>query len=80
MFVYSIPLIVNLTMNSNLEKFGHKMNTLWKLSGSSLGALRELVAVAGILIFADSATCSFSAFSNSFNNNAFEDPLATCSR
>ncbi len=36
-------------MNSKLEKFGHEMNTLWKLSGSSLGALRELVAVAGIL-------------------------------
>jgi hypothetical protein len=49
MFVYYISLTVNLTMNSKLEKFGHEMNTLWKLSGSSLGALRELVAVAGMV-------------------------------
>jgi hypothetical protein len=31
-----------------LEKFVHELNALWKLSGSSMGALRELVAVAGI--------------------------------
>jgi hypothetical protein len=48
MFVYYIPLTVNLTMNSKLEKFGHEMNTLWQFTGSSLGALRELIAVAGI--------------------------------
>jgi Ulp1 family protease len=48
MFVYFIPLTVNLTKNSKLEKFGHELNAFLKLSGSSLGALRELVAVAGI--------------------------------
>jgi hypothetical protein len=48
MFVYFIPLTVNLTKNSKLEKFVHELNALWKLSGSSMGALRELVAVAGI--------------------------------
>ncbi len=48
MFTYFIPLTVNLTKNSKLEKFVHELNALWKLSGSSLGALRELVAVAGI--------------------------------
>jgi hypothetical protein len=31
-----------------LEKFVHELNALWKLSGSSMGALRELVAVAGM--------------------------------
>jgi hypothetical protein len=31
-----------------LEKFVHELNALWKLSGSSMGALRELVTVAGI--------------------------------
>ncbi len=50
MFVYFIPLTVNLTKNSKLEKFVHELNALWKLSGSSMGALRELVAVAGILM------------------------------
>ncbi len=49
MFTYFIPLTVNLTKNSKLEKFVHELNALWKLSGSSMGALRELVAVAGIL-------------------------------
>ncbi len=49
MFVYFIPLTGNLTKNSILEKFGHELNALWELSGSSLGALRELVAVAGII-------------------------------
>jgi hypothetical protein len=49
MFVYFIPLTVNLTKNSKLEKFVHELNALWKLSGSSMGALRELVAVAGII-------------------------------
>ncbi len=48
MFVYFIPLTVNLTKSSKMEKFVHELNALWKLSGSSLGALRELVAVAGI--------------------------------
>jgi hypothetical protein len=48
MFTYFIPLTVNLTKNSKLEKFVHELNALWKLSGSSMGALRELVAVAGI--------------------------------
>jgi hypothetical protein len=48
MFVYFIPLTVNLTKISKLEKFVHELNALWKLSGSSMGALRELVAVAGI--------------------------------
>jgi hypothetical protein len=48
MFTYFIPLTVNLTKNSKLEKFVHEVNALWKLSGSSMGALRELVAVAGI--------------------------------
>jgi hypothetical protein len=48
MFVYFIPLTVNLTKNSKLKKFVHGLNALWKLSGSSLGALRDLVAVAGI--------------------------------
>jgi hypothetical protein len=28
----------------------NELNALWKLSGSSMGALRELVAVAGILV------------------------------
>ncbi len=49
MFVYFIPLTVNLTKNSKLEKFVHELHALWKLSGSSMGALRELVAVADIL-------------------------------
>ncbi len=49
MFTYFIPLTVKLTKNSKLEKFVHELNALWKLSGSSMGALRELVAVAGIL-------------------------------
>jgi hypothetical protein len=48
MFMYFIPITVNLTKNSKLEKFVHELNALWKLSGSSMGALRELVAVAGI--------------------------------
>ncbi len=48
MFTYFIPLTVNLTKNSKLEKFVHELNALRKLSGSSMGALRELVAVAGI--------------------------------
>jgi hypothetical protein len=48
MVTYFIPLTVNLTKNSKLEKFVHELNALWKLSGSSMGALRELVAVAGI--------------------------------
>jgi hypothetical protein len=51
MFTYFIPLTVNLTKNSKLEKFVHELNALWKLSGSSMGALRELVAVAGICLF-----------------------------
>ncbi len=50
MFTYFIPLTVNLTKNSKLEKFVHELNALWKLSGSSMGALRELVAVAGIYL------------------------------
>jgi hypothetical protein len=33
-----------------LEKFVHELNALWKLSGSSMGALRELVAVAGMML------------------------------
>jgi hypothetical protein len=49
MFTYFIPLTVNLTKNSKLEKFIHELNALWKLSGSSIGALRELIAVAGII-------------------------------
>ncbi len=48
MFTYFIPLTVNLTKNSKLEKVVHELNALWKLSGSSMGALRELVTVAGI--------------------------------
>ena len=48
MFMCFIPLTVNLIKNSKLEKFVHELNALWKLSGSSMGALRELVAVAGI--------------------------------
>ncbi len=48
MFVYFIPLTVDLTNNSKLDKFAQELNALWKLSGSSLGALRELSAVAGI--------------------------------
>jgi hypothetical protein len=48
MFVYFIPLTVNLTKNSKLEKFVHELNALWKLSGSSMGSLRELIAVAGM--------------------------------
>jgi hypothetical protein len=47
MFMYFIPLTVNLTKNSKLEKFVHALNALWKLSGSSMGALRELATVAG---------------------------------
>ncbi len=49
MFTYFIPLTVNLTKNSKLEKFVHELNAHWKLSGSSMGALRELVAVAGMV-------------------------------
>jgi hypothetical protein len=49
MFVYFIPLTVNLTKNSKLEKFVHELNALWKLTGSSMRALRELNRVAGIL-------------------------------
>ncbi len=52
MFTYFIPLTVNLTKNSKLEKFVHELNALSKLSGSSMGALRELVAVAGIELLA----------------------------
>jgi hypothetical protein len=48
--MYFIPLTVNLTKNSKLEKFVHELNALWKLSGSSMGALKELVAVAGIIV------------------------------
>jgi hypothetical protein len=48
MFTYFIPLTFNLKMNSKSEKFVHELNALWKLSGSSMGALRELVTVAGI--------------------------------
>ncbi len=48
MFTYFIPLTVKLTKNFKLEKFVHDLNALWKLSESSMGALRELVAVAGI--------------------------------
>ncbi len=48
MFTYFIPQTVNLTKNSKLEKFVHELNALWKLSGSSMGALRELVAFAGL--------------------------------
>ncbi len=47
MFMYFIPLTVNLTKNSKLEKFVHELIALWKLSGSSMGALRELVTVVG---------------------------------
>jgi hypothetical protein len=39
------------TTNSKLEKFVQKQHSLWQLTGSSLGALRELVAVAGIQYF-----------------------------
>ncbi len=46
--MYFIPLTVNLTKNSKLEKFVHELNARWKLSGSSMGALRKLVAVAGM--------------------------------
>jgi hypothetical protein len=38
------------TTNSKLEKFVQKQHSLWQLTGSSLGALRELVAVAGIVL------------------------------
>ncbi len=50
MFTYYIPLTVNLTKNSKLEKIVHELNALWKFSGSSMGALRELVTVAGIVL------------------------------
>ncbi len=50
MFTYFIPQTVHLTKNSKLEKFVHELNALWKLSGSSMGALRELVTVAGIAL------------------------------
>ena len=33
------------TTNSKLEKFVQKQHSLWQLTGSSLGALRELVTV-----------------------------------
>ncbi len=48
--MYFIPLTVNLTKNSKLEKFVHELNALWKHSGSSMGALRELIAVPGIYL------------------------------
>jgi hypothetical protein len=48
MFTYFIPLTVNLTKNSKFKKFVHELKALWKPSGSSMGALRELVAVAGM--------------------------------
>ncbi len=51
MFTYFIPPTVNLTKNSKLEKFVHELNALWKLSGSSMGAVRELLAVAGISFY-----------------------------
>jgi hypothetical protein len=38
------------TANSKLEKFVQKQHSLWQLTGSSLGALRELVADAGICL------------------------------
>jgi hypothetical protein len=61
MFVYFIPLTVNLTKNSKLEKFVHELNALWKLSGSSMGALRELVAVACIEVLNEILNGSFNA-------------------
>jgi hypothetical protein len=85
MFTYFIPLTVNLTKNSKLEKFVLELNALWKLSGSSMGALRELVAVAGMIdtMF----TCCQNYFMSTRNikcvcftaldasiNNAFNDP------
>jgi hypothetical protein len=38
------------TTNSKFEKFVQKQHSLWQLTGSSLGALRELVAVVGIIL------------------------------
>ncbi len=58
MFMYFIPLTVNLTKNSKLEKFVHELNALWKLSGSSMGALRELIAVAGIVLYQTVYKCT----------------------
>jgi hypothetical protein len=37
------------TTNFKLEKFVQKQHSLLQLTGSSLGALRELVAVAGMV-------------------------------
>jgi hypothetical protein len=73
MFTYFIPLKVNLTKNSKLEKFVHEVNALWKLSGSSMGALRELVAVAGIttylfLVFYRSKTSQSRSFLENIDN------------
>jgi hypothetical protein len=56
--MYFIPLTVNLTKNSKLEKFVHELNALWKLSGSSMGALRELIAVAGIVLYQTVYKCT----------------------
>ncbi len=62
MFTYFIPLTVNLTKNSKLEKFVHELNALWKLSGSSMGAPRELIAVAGIRFIQIGFLLSLTAF------------------
>jgi hypothetical protein len=70
MFTYFIPLTVNLTKNFKLEKFVHELNALWKLSESSMGALRELVTVAGMLLgFTNDKLCFLRA---NFKQELFE--------
>ncbi len=47
-FKLTINSVCTFSSNSKLEYFAGKLRALWELSGSSLGALWELVAVAGI--------------------------------
>jgi hypothetical protein len=48
-FKLNINSVCTFSSNSKLEYFAGKLRALWELSGSSLGALWELVANAGIL-------------------------------
>jgi hypothetical protein len=47
-FKLNINSVCTFSINSKLEYFAGKLRALWELSGSSLGALWELIAVAGI--------------------------------
>jgi hypothetical protein len=50
-FKLNINSLCTFSSNSKLEYFAGKQRALWELSGSSLGALWELVTVVGIKSF-----------------------------